>query len=86
MDLSEQPLVIDGEGAEMGEVAIGVVGEIRNQDQQNSCDQCRKGRPSAGDSAETFPVKLATPSQALSVDSAPVLSAAHPGQLQRAAR
>jgi hypothetical protein len=27
----------------MGEVAIGIVGEIRNQDQQNRCDQCRKG-------------------------------------------
>jgi hypothetical protein len=43
-------------------------------------------RYSAGDSAETFPVKLAIPGQALSADCAPVLSAAHPGQLQRAAR
>lgn len=36
-------LVIDGEGAEMGEIAIGVVGERRDQDQQDSRDQRRKG-------------------------------------------
>ena len=29
-------LVINGDGAEMGKVAIGVDGEIRDQDQQNS--------------------------------------------------
>ena len=29
-------LAIAGEGAEMGEDALGVVGEIRDQDQQNS--------------------------------------------------
>jgi GT2 family glycosyltransferase len=70
-------------GREAGEaeevvIAVGLIGDIRNQDQQNSCYHARKGRSSAGDTAKTFPVKLATPSQSLQVDSMPVLSTAQP--------
>ena len=40
VDLSEQPLVMGREGAELEEVVIAVVRGERNQEQQGSSNKC----------------------------------------------